>query len=570
MKNSDYIVKCLVESKVTDVFGYPGAVICHFIDSASKNNEMDTHLNYHEQASAFAACGYGLCGKIGVAYSNGGPGATNLYTGIVNAWYDSIPSIFLIGQGDLNSLKGKLPIKQKGIQEIPVAQLMKQISKESVRIDKAEELPYYIERALYQSNHGRPGPIVLELPADIQRSNINLETCKHYIIPNKQPKLIKKSQIIDIIHIIKQSKRPCLLIGNGVKFSKTEESLRELINNTHIPTVFSLPAMDTLPFDHPYNFGFIGNNGFRYSNMILSHSDCIIALGTRLDLKQVGLDRNNFVPNATLIRVDIDKKELTYKVHENEIQICADLREALPLLSKNIKYTTSERWINTCIQLKKVLYGYDFKSYHRLIQKICDNAHASTFTADVGQHQIHIAQAIKIKPGQRLLLSLGLASMGFSLPAAIGAYYATKKPVICFSGDGGIQMNIQELETIKRDHLPIKVIIINNNSLGMIREFQQRNFESKYYQSVPSEKYTIPNFKKISEAYGIPYRLIRTIDEIEQNIVVDGPEVIEVLINEFTYLYPRFIRGKDIKEMDPPLTEAIRAKIDLIMGETYE
>lgn len=557
MKVSDYIVQELISAGVTDAFGYPGAVICHLMDSMAKTDKIDMHLNYHEQASAFCACGSAAAtGRIGFAYSNGGPGATNLVTGVANAYYDSQPVIFITGQVDIEDSVGDLPIRQRGIQEIPITNMMKPICKFAAKIERVEDIRFYIECACWEANHGRPGPCVLEVPANIQRAEIDVDTLKGFEpIDSVEGNL---NEAVDfILDTLKRAKRPCFLIGNGMRNTNCRDLLWAIAEKYNIPCVFSLPALDMLAHDNPVNLGFIGMNGHRYSNFVLGKSDAIIALGSRLDVKQVGVVRTNFAPNATLVRVDIDPCELCYKVRDNELSLCCDLNHLLPILSREMPDTMPifSEWLAVCHTLKKDLYGYDFGIHHQYIHKISQKvSFPCCVTADVGQHEIYVAQAFELKKGQRLFLSLGLASMGFSLPAAMGAAYASKKTVLAFCGDGGVQMNIQELQALSRDNIPVKVIIINNYALGMIREFQERNFQKKYTQSIPQNGYTIPSFEKIAHAYHIDYISVETLDEIDTINFNDGkPGIIEIMLHEDTYLTPRLVRGMPISYMVPAM-----------------
>lgn len=562
MKISDYIVRFLETHGVTDIFGYPGAIVCHLMDSAQKMSEIKLHLNYHEQASAFAACGYAQAsGNLGVAYSNGGPGATNLVTGIANAWYDSIPTLFITGQVDTTAMRGNLPIRQRGIQEIPTAEMVKSICKKSILVSDAENLRHDLEYAYWTAMYGRPGPVVLEIPADIQRADVNWEALPGFTPPNIESTAAQAA--VQIQKALMQAKRPCLLIGNGVRQSGQQRALENWIEKAGIPVVFSLPAMDLLPFDHPLNFGFIGSNGHRYSNFILGKADLIVTLGSRLDLKQVGTVRNNFALNARLLRVDIDKGELSYRVRDDEQQISADLCALLPALAECGNITVDKIWLQACKALKEQLYGYDFTDSHHLLQQLTNKMQSvCCFLADVGQHEIYLAQSLQLKKGQRLLLSLGLASMGYALPASIGACLASGKPTVCVCGDGGFQMNIQELHMLRRDCLPITVIVYNNHALGMIREFQERNFNANYTHSTAESGYTIPSTKKIAAAYGLPYYAVASQEDLDKiELPVNSPCILELLIEEPTYLYPRMARDEAIQCMTPPLPETFYAKL---------
>lgn len=561
MKVTDYIVKRIIEEGVTDVFGYPGGVICHFIDSVTKfPGKISAHINYHEQASAFAACGYAQeTGNIGVAFVTSGPGATNLVTGIANAYFDSTPTLFLSGQVDTYGLKGDLPIRQRGFQETDVVSMVRSITKYAVRVDKPEDIKYELEKAIYIAKEGNPGPVLLDLPADVQRAEVEIDTLQVFDIPRWED--ISDVLANDILANIKKSSRPCLLVGNGVKQSSCVEQVRKLVERLEIPTVFSMPAFDVLPFNCKYNFGFVGANGHRYANFVLGKADLIICIGSRMDLKQVGNNREEFAPQAKIIRIDIDEDNFSYPVHLDEVQIKADIKSLLPnLLNKNLEsYRCSVEWQTICAEIREELYGYDDAQYTILLKEfgktVVDNC---TITLDVGQSEVWCAQQLQIKGNQSVHMSAGHGAMGYSLPAAIGAYYGNIRPVYSFNGDGGIQMNIQELQFIAREQIPVHVVIMNNHALGMIRGFQEANFDKNYAQTIEGKGYAVPNFEKIADAYGLQYKLICDVDDIvESNIDINKPSIIEIAMPVETVLNPNFGRNGLIQDQRPYIDRTV-------------
>lgn len=560
MKVTDYIVEFLIEHDITDVFGYPGGVICHFIDSVAKHsNRISAHINYHEQAAAFAACGFAQeSKKIGVAFATSGPGATNLVTGIANAYFDSTPVIFLTGQVDTYGLKGDLPIRQRGFQETDVVSIVKSITKYSARVDNPERIKRELEKAYYEALSGNPGPVLLDLPADVQRADVAIEDMEGFVLPAKEE---NETSVSKIERYLKQAKRPCLLVGNGVKQADCTSQLRSLVEKIKIPAVFSMPAFDVLPFTNEYNYGFIGANGHRYGNFVLGKADLIISLGSRLDLKQVGNNRNEFATQAKIVRVDIDSDAFTYPVHEDDVNIQADIKNLLvELLSiSNDLAKGSEEWNCTCKKIKRALSGYDEENYTRLLknygESIPDN---STITLDVGQSEVWCAQQLHIKENQSVHMSAGHGAMGYSLPAAIGCYYANKRPVYSFNGDGGIQMNIQELQFLSREKIPVHVIVINNRALGMIRGFQEANFKKNYQLTTEESGYTVPDFKKIAGAYGLQYGVVSSLEEINKlKIDRNRPSIIELSIPVDTLLNPNFGRNGLIQDQRPYIDRAL-------------
>lgn len=564
-KITDFIVEFLISKGITDVFGYPGGVICHFIDSLSKYNSINGHINYHEQASAFAACGYAQeCGKPGVAYSTSGPGATNLITGIANAYYDSIPTIFLTGQVDTYGLKGKLNIRQRGFQETDVVDIVTPITKYAVRIDDPKSIRYELEKAYDIAISGNPGPVLLDLPADIQRTIVDETSLISYEF-GRHDKYSAGECVKAIISLLQKSRQPCFLLGNGVKQCGEKKSIREIIEMLDIPVVTSMPAVDLLSYSHKNNFGFIGANGHRYGNFILGKSDLIIVVGSRMDLKQVGSNRSQFADQATIFRIDIDCGNLEYKAHNDEIGFVADIKDVIPLLKRNIqrnRFRYSE-WRERCQIIKARLQDYDDRPYTSLIKlfsiilpdDIC-------VTADVGQSEVWIAQQFQFKERQSFHISGGHGAMGYSLPAAIGVYYASGKPVVSFNGDGGIQMNIQELQFLVRENIPITVVIINNHSLGMIRGFQEANFDGNYQQTTEKSGYLSANYEKIARAYGLKYTKIETITDVEVFHFDSGkPQIVEIIISEETTLQPNFGSNGKIQDQRPYIDRKLYEEI---------
>lgn len=565
MKLTDYIVTFLIRKNITDVFGYPGGVICHFIDSLSKYPEIQGHINYHEQASAFAACGYAQeMGLPGVAYATSGPGATNLVTGIANAYFDSIPTIFLTGQVDTYALKGSLKLRQKGFQECDVVGMVRPITKYAVRVDDPLKIRYELEKAYYMATSGNPGPVLLDLPADVQRSFIEEDSLNGFY-PEEKPKERADSSARTIFDYLTKAKRPCLLLGNGIKQCSLKEKVREIVEKLDIPVVSSMPAVDILPENHKNFFGFIGANGHRYGNFVLGKSDLIISMGSRMDVKQVGNKREDFAKQAKILRIDIDEVNLEYKVHQDELSLCADLRTLIPELSRKWKESKIEfsSWRATCEKIKKRLRGYDDTEYTSLIKAFSEVLDKDwIITADVGQSEVWVAQQFSFKEGQSFHLSGGHGAMGYSLPAAIGAYYGGRKAVISFTGDGGLQMNIQELQFLSREQIPVMLVILNNHALGMIRGFQDANFDKNYQQTTKDTGYTVPDFEKLAGAYGISYQKIENKEDIRNlKMEIKGPCIVEIQIREDTFLNPNFGQNGLIQDQRPYLERAVYEEI---------
>ncbi len=554
MKVSDYIVDFFIDKGVTDVFGYPGGMVTNLMESFSKKaKKITAHVNYHEQASAFCACGYAqVSGKPGVAYATSGPGATNLITGICNAYFDSIPTIFITGQVNTNESRGELRVRQRGFQETDIVSMVKSVTKYSVYISDENAVRYELEKAWHIACTGRKGPVLLDIPMNIQKSIIDINRLRGYEPDNSLTDDIN-GQIEKVYDILANSKRPVLLVGAGVKLTGQMPLLEQLITRWKIPVVSSMLAFDVMPRNSENFYGFIGAYGDRTANFVVAKSDLIISLGSRLDVRQVGANREKFAENACVVRVEIDEGEMTNKVHEDELQIRCDVGYFIKAILDFPDISISSNWISICNVIKEKLAGWDVKEPNYYIKSLSEKIpEGVVITTDVGQNQVWIAQSYQLKNEQKVLFSGGHGAMGYSLPAAIGAYYGSRKPIVCFNGDGGIQMNIQELQFVAREKLPVTIVIMNNNALGMIRHFQEMYFDSNYFQTMESGGYTVPDFKKIAYAYGIGYYLISSTEDMERyEYQPYSTQIVEIKLSNPTYVFPKLRFGTPNQDQEP-------------------
>lgn len=531
MKVSDYIVRFLEDKGIHDVFGIPGVGCGHFMNSMI-GSSIRSHLVYHEQAAAFAANAYAQAArKAGFAYTTAGPGGTNLITGIANAYCDSIPVVFMVGEKDLKSLRGEYTMRQKTSQEVDIVSVAAPITKWNYQGRAAEEIKYILEKAFYVAESGRPGPVLLDIPSDIARADVDIDTLKSFEAPKPADIQGALAQTKDELQ---KAKKPLLLIGNGVKQAALETDIMELAKSLNIPVVTTLLCMDLYCGDSQY-LGYIGIDGDPAANRAVKECDLLITLGARLNFKQVTDNRPSFAASATIIRVDCDPGELEYKIRD-EIGICADLRQFIPGLRQALKGVSPyERvWLENCQSNKKGSrrknslnpVGDDFM---RVISSLVPEN--TEITVDTGSHRRWLMSQFEFKNGQRLYQSAGLASMGYALPAAVGVYYATKKPVVCMDGDGGIMMNLQELQFLCREHLPITVIVFNNHCLGDIMEFQKRIFDRRYFTTTEDSGYQSADFRRLAEAFHMDYHLVTSIEEAERiQPVIGSPQLIEVVV----------------------------------------
>lgn len=579
MKVSDYIVEYLIANGISDVFGYPGGMVTHLMDSLGRRKEeITTHITYHEQGAAFAACGYAQAsGKVGVAFATSGPGATNLLTGICNAYFDSIPTVFITGQVNTDEVKGSLRVRQKGFQETDIVSMASGVTKAAIYIREAGMVEEALKEAFALAMSGRKGPVLLDIPMNVFRGE--MEPKEHVGAGNQTDSERKEAVVREknpdgcvcvddgrdeaFVQCLEKAlllaKRPCILLGNGIKTAGQVEQLRKVIQTCKIPTVSSMLAVDIIPEDIGLEgtyYGFIGAYGNRSANFVVAKCDLLICLGSRLDVRQVGGHRENFAPKAQIIRVDIDEGELEAKIREDEKQFLMSVERAIPLLQMVLaKGRSYSEWLGVCRKIKEKVKYVDEKepnkvvnAISRLVQDDC------SIVADVGQNMVWVAQSFHMKHRQRLYMSGGHGAMGYALPAAIGIYYATHRPVICFSGDGGFQMNIQELQFVSANRLPITMIVLNNQSLGMIRHFQEMYFEGSYYYTVKDGGYAVPDFCAIARAYGIQAARVVGAEGVK-GMQFDNqiPQLYEVVLDDRTVVSPKLEFGKPNQDQEPLL-----------------
>ena len=564
IKVSDAIVEILISNGITDAFGYPGGMVIHLMDSFRKyENQIKFRLCYQEQGAAFEACSYALIShKTGIAIATSGPGATNLITGIAQAYFDSIPTIFITGQVNTNESSLGMPIRQRGFQETNIVEIVKPITKATFYVDDPKSIYEVFYKAFQIANEGRKGPVLIDLPMNISRAMIDRQQIESVFWDIEEP---DNNALITIENELRKAKRPVFLIGNGIKntFSYNIDKIRKKLN-CFIPCVCSLPAVDVLPTYQKNNFGMIGAYGNRTANIIVNKADLVVSFGARLDVRQVGGKRENFAPKAKVIRIDIDENELSYKIRQNEIGLKSDAYSLL--LGLNLSSFDFRDWFDKCSLIKNIVLkeNLDCLPTNDIVSIIGKHIDKNAIlTTDVGQNQIWVAQSFPFD-SQTVLTSSSLGSMGYSLPAAIGAYYGSqgKKNVISFNGDGGIQMNMQELGVIAREKLPIKIVIFNNEALGMIRVFQEIYFDD-YFLTTKKSGFSNPKFDKLAEAYGIDYCCLNNINEQSDLSVFndDKSRIIEILIKYPTYVYPKLKFGESNDNQLPYISSTILEKI---------
>ena len=542
IKVSDYIINRL-EKEVKHIFTISGGGCIHLIDSLGKS-KIEVVPNLHEQGSGICAEAYSQCtNNIGVALVTTGPGGTNIITPLTSAWLDSIPLLVLVGQVQKKDMSGHKSVRQLGFQEVNFTEMTQNITKYSVCILNPEEVPFHLEKALYLAKTGRPGPVVLEIPLDVQSSYIDKNVIKF------EPFSTKSSYDVgEIISAINNSKRPVILAGNGVRLSGGIESFLNLIRATKIPVLLTWKALDFLSEEDELFVGRPGGVASRGANFNQQNSDLIICLGSRLDHGQIAYQSKFFAHSAKKIIVDIDRNEINKHGIEIDFPVELDCKIFLDELIKRIDeiHIETSEWLAHC---KKTYLKYpiclpeyydqkDFVNNYVFIEELSKNLPENSLIVpgSSGACSEVTMQAIKVKQGTKIFNSEGLGSMGFGVPAAIGACIAAnKQETICIDGDGGFVMNMQELELVNRYNLPIKFFILNNNGYGSIKTTQTNHFEGRLVASDPSSGLTLPEISKVAGAFNIPYVKILNNKmlccNIEEILKTKGPLMIEVMID---------------------------------------
>ena len=532
MNGAHFVVQALKEQNVTQVFGYPGGAIMPLYD-ALYDGGVDHLLCRHEQGAAMAAIGYARStGKVGVCIATSGPGATNLITGLADALLDSVPVIAITGQVPTHL------IGTDAFQEVDVLGLSLACTKHSFMVQTAEELGSVIEQAFEIASTGRPGPVLIDIPKDIQVGPS---------VTHALAKLIKTENTLNSVAIdqaksmIRLSQKPLIYVGGGVGMASAVNELRDLIAATEIPSVCTLKAIGCIKHDSPYFMGMVGMHGSKASNLAIQECDLLIAIGARFDDRVTG-KLDEFAPNAKVIHLDVDAAEID-KLRQVTLSMTDDLKQVLPAIT--IK-PNIEQWQQHVAAMKvKHESRYDHPGEPifapALLRQLAQTMPADTvICSDVGQHQMWVAQHMFVDRPENHISSSGLGTMGFGVPAAVGAQVARPNDtVIAVSGDGSFMMNVQELGTIKRRKLPVKILLIDNQRLGMVRQWQKLFFNGRYSETILTDN---PDFVTLASAFNIPGETIVTKSQIDQALQrllnSDGPYLLHVSISEEENVWP--------------------------------
>lgn len=585
MKLSDYIADFLVEAGVKKVFVLSGGAAVHMIDSVSRNKNIDYICAQHEQHAGAEADGYSrISNNLGAAIVTSGPGGTNLATSIANAYFDSVPVLFLCGQVATFRLKKSKNLRQKGFQETDVVSIFQPITKYAKRILNPLDIAYELEKAVYLAKEGRPGPVLLDIPDDLGRAQIDLPKLKHF----KQPTKVEvsknlKQKIGKLFQLISSSMRPVIIYGAGVGIADSREKAIKFAEHFGIPAVRTYGGGDVMPSFHPLNIGTIGIAGCRSGNFALQTADLIIAVGTRLSPNVTGGKQNLFATHAKKVMVDIDPAEVN-KFSKDEflidLPIIADARDFFEACERLYTHPQGDHGYRNWLKLirswekKYPVCPVDYYKKnkeiqpHVFIKELAKLAKENdVIVADTGANLCWTLQAWETKKNQRIISAWSHTPMGYALPGAIGASFVGENNVLCLIGDGGLMLCLQELATVVRHKLPIKIFIFNNHGHSIQKQTLETWLSGKYEAVDEASGLSFPNFEKIGRAFGIPTVTLKHHKELKKRLSeilsAKGAVLVNVEIDPNARIVPMLKFGAGLEDLDPKLP---REEIDEVMA----
>tara|TARA_B110000858_G_scaffold25668_1_gene26493 strand:- start:3539 stop:5224 length:1686 start_codon:yes stop_codon:yes gene_type:complete len=556
ISGSEAIIKCLLEEDVDLIYGYPGGAIMPFYDSLYNFQEKINHvLVRHEQGATHAAQGYSRSsGKVGVVIATSGPGATNLVTGIADAQIDSTPMVCITGQVASNLLGSD------AFQETDIIGITTPITKWNYQVTKASEISSILSKAFFIARSGRPGPVLIDITKDAQFEMIDFKYKKQDKLRSYDPEPeISNTSIENACELINNSQKPFIIFGQGVILANAEQEFKELIEKTGIPSAWTILGLSAIATDHPLNVGMVGMHGNYGPNVLTNQCDLLIAVGMRFDDRVTG-NLNKYAKQAKIIHLEIDPAEINKNV-KVDIAVLGNLKNTLPKILEKVEVKKHEKWLQKFREFNQIEYDKVIKddlfpkkekiTMGEVIHQINEVTKGEAIiVSDVGQHQMIACRYAKFNKTKSNITSGGLGTMGFALPAAIGAKMgAPKREVIAVIGDGGFQMTIQELGTIFQTGVPVKIVVLNNEFLGMVRQWQQLFFDKRY----SSTEMVNPDFIAIANGYQIESERITKREDLKESIqkMIDSPKpfFMEVLVGKEDNVFPMIPTGESVSNM---------------------
>lgn len=558
---SQILCECLINEGVDVMFGILGGVVIPFYDTLPQYPQLKHILVAHEQGGAHAAEGYARAtGKVGVCIATSGPGATNLVTGIADAYMDSVPLVAITGQ------VARPLIGRDAFQEIDITGITLPITKHNYLVTDTASLATIVNEAFYLASTGRPGPVLIDIPKDVLTSTAEFNYPEKASLPGYKPTVRgHSSQISRAAKVINEAKKPLIVAGRGAIVSQAYEELKQLAETAQIPVITTLLGISSFPESHILSYGWLGMHGMAYANLAVEECDLLIAVGMRFDDRVTG-KISGFAPNAKIIHIDIDPAEIGKNVRV-DVPIVGDIKPILKSLNKEINKTEHLEWISRMDLLRKEHPSINIRDTESIIpQYVIRQIYEITrgdsiIVTGVGQHQMWAAQHFLFDKPNSLITSGGLGTMGYGLPAAMGAKVACPEETVwCIDGDGSFQMNIQELGTIARENIAVKIAIINNGYLGMVRQWQELFYEKRYVAT----SLQCPDFVKVADAYNIPGITVKdkieVIPSIKKAMETEGPFLLNFIVEPEENVYPMVPAGAALSEVLEEPLKKVRCK----------
>ena len=557
IKVTDYIARRLKEVYgVRHLFMVSGGGAMHLNDSFGQYIEYV--CNHNEQASGICGEGYARVEqKLGVVNVTTGPGGLNAMNGLFGCWTDSVPVLFISGQVKFSTTVAccrEIPLRQLGDQEVDIISVVRPLTKYCAMVKDVRMVKYHLDRAVYEATHGRFGPVWLDVPMNIQGAQMDEADQVEFVPPTPTS---FNCRISEVLEKLAEAKRPLIVAGHGIRLSGAQEEFAALLEKFRVPVVTTFNGFDQIEDDHPLYAGRIGTVGQRAGNFTLQNADCILFLGTRNNIRQASYNWENFASRACKIVVDIDDAELHKPTVKPDLSVLADVKQFLQELEAAIPTASYDDWVEWC-RVRRTRYDADNTPEYRHTDKINAYSFVRQLTRQMAENDVLVAgngsacvclfQSGVVKKGQRQFFNSGDASMGYDLPAAIGAAVASGRRTICLTGDGSIMMNLQELETIRLHQLPIKIFIINNDGYVSIRQTQNNFFEGRHCGDGPNSGVSIPDFLRVAKAFDIPAIRLEDpacIDATVQEVLAsDGPMLCEIMVNPNYIFLPKLSARK--------------------------
>ncbi|MDD2774390.1 MAG: thiamine pyrophosphate-binding protein [Gallionella sp.] len=568
MKASDALAQFLIAHRVQTCFELVGGMITHLLDSFAESGQFNIVSMHHEQSAAFAAEGvarYTQGKTVAVAMGTSGPGATNLITGIGSCWFDSVPCLFITGQVNTRELKGDRAIRQQGFQELDIVEVSRSLTKYAVRVDSLEDLLPALHQALSLALSGRQGPVLIDIPNDVQRADIPDALVAQWL---SAPLNIETAAEVDrnalnaLAELCATAQRPLICIGGGARRADAMDDWLQAADTLGIPYVSTLMGHERV-VARPHYFNLIGSYGNREANFAVQHCDLLIVIGARLDVRQTGSDMADFARQAIVVQIDIDPAQLNNRV-QADLNICTTASRffaAFPLRADTFP-CLDNTWFSQLAQQREQAQRNEYADWvvspsvlFNTLNRTLQHQHVD-YVCDVGNHQMWAAQSLRLSINQAVHYSGGMGAMGFALPTALGVAIQSQRKVVVITGDGSLQINIQELDTLNRLGLDVTIVVMNNTVLGMVKNFQDMYFDGRDQST--RKGYSSPAFSKIAEAYGIEAHRVENeadlIQLLEQTAEQHTPRLIEVMMVGATECRPRLAFGAKLDEQLPKLS----------------